>query len=255
MNLNDIIQQINNKEERELNLFNAEFENILLRIEDEIAISAIESIGNPLEFDREVQRILNETGYYALINKFIDESYDKSYEEILSALKQAGISATFSTSDIATLEELKDLDIEFFKQIGNEASETLRRDLYKYQLSNMDKVTLTNNIRQSLLGSPLAKYSKTYAETALSNYHQAVFDLKIKGMENELVYVYTGASPDKIIRKFCKCVMKDNKYYSKSDGDSLKSDKRRKYNCRHNVIGITEKRAIELGYKKGTFTC
>ncbi len=252
--INDIINAIEQKEDRELDLFNAEFESILLKI-DKLLTVAVVSIKDPLDFDFEVQRILNESGYYDLINRLIDSSYDKSYDDILLALKETGVIVTFSQEDLQQLQQLKQLDIDFFNTIGDETAGTLKRDLYKYHLSNMSKDEMIDNIKASLGNTKLARYSKTYAETSLSNYHQAVFDLKIQGLEDDLVYIYSGADPDKVIRDFCKCVMKSNKYYSRIDGNALKNDSRRKYNCRHRVVGITEKRAIELGYEKGSFTC
>ena len=112
---------------------------------------------------------------------------------------------------------------------------------------------LVDNIKQSLDGTELAKYSKTYAETSIANYNQSVIDLKSQDVTGE-VYIYRGVK-DKKTRDFCRCLVSQRKYYSKADAEDIKTDKRRQYNCRHLVVPVSLEYAENRGYKAGKFTC
>lgn len=236
-----------------MNLFTNDLDIVLKKAKDMIQIAAIELYNNPLEFDMAVQNILNESGYYDLINNFIDSSYDTNYENIVSLFESSGLSATFTELDAEMLKGIKDIDLNFFKKIGDDAAQGLKRDLYKYSLSGMDKRTMVANMTKSLEGTNLVNYSETYANTAISNYHQDIIDIKSEGVEGE-VYIYRGGK-DKKTRDFCRCVVNARKYYDKDESHKLKNDKRREYNCRHKVIPVSEEYAISNGYSSGKFTC
>ena len=253
MSYQQILDTINNKMDREVTLFNNEFERVLRIVEQLIGIKALSS--DPLEFDRELQLILQEAGYYNLVNEFIDNSFDKNYAELIELLSLSGIALAFDEDDLEAIKVIKQLATQTFLDIGNQAANRLKQDLYKYNLSNLSRADLILNIQQSLRDTDLAKYSTTYADTALSDFQQQVIDNKIKEIADEIVYIYVGATPDKKIRDFCKCVIDKNRYYDKSEANKLKNDKRRKWNCRHTVMPIREDVAIDRGYIKGDFTC
>lgn len=249
-----IIDNINNNVDIDINLFNHELAAIMNIIRELVKVRAVELLSNPLEFDFAMQKILTESGYYELVNRFINESYDKSYPEILALFEAGGLSTTFIADDIAKIKALKQLDMEFFTHIGQDASQLLKRDLYKYSLSDMDTPTMLANITASLDNTPLVKYSKTYIDTSITAFNQSVIDMKAEGIP-DLVYVYSGKHIDSKTREFCKCVLKQRKYYSKSDGAKLKRDSRRRYNCRHYVTPINKDFAEDTGYKEGKFSC
>ena len=254
-NYDQIMDAINSKMDRELNLFNQNFERILKRVQKEVEIRAVQLIDDPLLFDREFQAILSDTGYYRLINDFIDNSYDKTYGEIQALLNESGIQTVFTQADLDVIRDIKRLDIQTFRDVGNQAAASLKRDLYKYSLSNLSQVEIADNIAQSLAGTSLAKYSKTYAETALSDFQQKLIDNSVSDIADQLVYVYRGPTPDGKIRDFCKCVINQNKYYTLEESNKLKNDPRRKWNCRHEVAPMIEELAISEGYTKGNFSC
>ncbi len=252
-NFESILDQINSNIDKEVNLFNYELEKVLRKAQNLVEVSAVQFISDPLRFDYEVMRILKDAGYYDLIDSFINQSYDKNYAAIADLFTSSGLSATFTSSDLSSINALKAMDLEFFNSLGKEAAQRLKRDLMKYSLSDIDVSLLTSNIAESLADTPLTKHSKTYAETAISNFNQSLMDLKTEGAEGA-VYIYSGVT-DKKTRKFCKCLMSQDKYYDSSDAGSIKSDKRRQYNCRHLVIPVSLDYALRGGYTSGSFTC
>jgi len=171
-----IIENINSTIDGDINLFNYELEAIMKIVSDLIKVRAVELYSDPLKFDFAVQKILQDSGYYALVDEFINISYDKNYAEIIALFEAGGLSATFVAEDIATIKALKQMDLDFFRDIGTQVANSLKQDLYKYSLSNMDKPTMLANITQSLEGTPLVKYSATYVDTAISNFNQSVID-------------------------------------------------------------------------------
>jgi len=253
MSIEKIISAIDSTIDRELNLFNSRFESILKKVEKQLVISSIESFSDPLDFDYAFTKVLRDAGYYDLINDVIDNSYDKSYDDILRLFAESGLDTVFTPDDLSTILELKAIDIQTFTDIGNSAARSLKADLYKYSISNLDKPTMIENMTRSLQDTDLAKYSRTYVETSIGNFNQSVIDLKAEGVTGE-VYIYRGVSDPKT-RKFCKCLVDQNKYYDKSNAGLIKSDKRRKWNCRHMIVPVSLEYAQARGYKKGSFTC
>jgi len=249
----EILSTINSNTDREINLFNAELEAVLKTVEELTVIRAVELISDPLQFDYAMTQILNESGYYALVNDFIDKSYDKNYTEIIDLFKSGGLTATFSKADIANITNIKQLDLDFFNDIGNQASQKLKADLYKYSLSDLTKKDMVSNIKASLSDTDLVRYSSTYAETAISNFNNNIIALKTVDIK-EAVFIYVGVS-DKKTRSFCRCVLRQKKYYNRSDASKIRYNKARTYNCRHIITGVSKEYAISSGYKKGTPSC
>jgi len=252
-NFDKILEDINDNVNREVNLFNLELESVLKTVQELVSIKAVELYDSPLEFDFAVQQILQEAGYYDLVNDFIDDSYDKSYGEIIALFEAGGLTATFTADDITSIKAIKQLDLDFFDDIGKQASSRLKADLYKYQISDLDTKTMVENIRDSLKDTNLVKYSSTYADTAISNFNQSMIDLKSADVIDE-VYIYRGVK-DKKTRDFCRCLISQRKYYDKSDAGKIKNDKKRQYNCRHLIIAVSLDYALSRGYKKGSFSC
>ena len=248
-----ILKSIDDNLDREVNLFNIELENVLKAVEQSVANKAVELYATPLEFDYAVQQILLEEGYYDLVSDFIDNSYDKSYGEIIALFEAGGLAATFTEDDITSIKAIKQLDMDFFNDKGRQAASQLKADLFKYQLSDMNVNTMVDNIKESLQGTNLVNYSSTYAETGISNFNQKIIDLKSADVVNE-VFIYRGVE-DKKTRDFCRCLVGQEKYYNKDDSNKIKNDKRRQYNCRHLVVPVGVEYAISRGYKEGRFSC
>ena len=248
-----IVNLINSNTDREINLFNYRLEKILKTVATLVSARAVQSMSNPLRFDYDMQVILKEAGYYNLINEFINNSYDVNYKAIIDLFESTGLLATFSQEDLNSINALKSFDMEFFNDIGKKASLQLKKDLYKYSLSDLTTEDLILSIELSLADTELVKYSRTYAETSIANFNQSLIDLKSQGVTNE-VYTYEGVR-DKKTRYFCQCLLDDNKYYNKSDASKIKSDKRRQYNCRHLIVPHSLDFAESEGYTQGVFSC
>ena len=248
-----IIATMNDTMDSEVDLFNYKLEAILKIVNKLVAARAIELYSDPLKFDFAVQKILKDSGYYDLVDDFINLSYDKSYNEIIALFESGGLAATYTTADIASIKALKQMDLDFFRDIGAKVASSLKQDLYKYSLSNMDRVTMLSNMSQSLENTDLVKYSSTYVDTAISNFNQSVIDMKSTGVTGE-VYIYRGVRDSKT-RDFCRCLIGQKKYYDAKAAGRIKSDKRRQYNCRHMMVPISKSYAEDSGYSSGSFSC
>lgn len=246
MSFDSILNAIETKTDREINLFNSKFENVLASIETLVIANSVQAIKDPLQFDFVFQGILQEAGYYSLINDFIDNSYDTNYQDILEIFREGGIDIVFSEDDLLRITELKQLDIETFANIGSQAANNLKKDLYKYSLSNLSVRELTDNIRQSLADTGLAKYAKTYAETSISNYNQAVIDMKAKDLY-DIIWIYVGVS-DKKTRDFCKDILEKRKGYDNAEKTKIQNSKERRWNCRHQFLPVSKEYAEKRGY-------
>lgn len=253
MEIESIIQLINKKIDKKINLFNYELNAVLKKIAKLLEVRGLKNISDPLNFDFEFQKILKESGYYDLVNNLVDKGYDSTYNDIKILFSATGLNIIYNQSDIEQLTNLKRLDIDFFEQIGVKASEQLKRDIYKYSISDMDDLQIIENLKKSLEDTELFKYSRAYAETSISNYNQEIIDLKSKDVTGE-VYIYRGVN-DKNTRKFCKCLLEQNKYYDKKDAQNIKNDKRRQFNCRHLIVPVSKQWAEDRGYTSGSFTC
>ena len=248
-----ILKSIDDNLDAEVNLFNHQLESILKTVNELVSVRAVELYSTPLEFDFAMQQILQEAGYYDLVNDFIDDSYDKNYNEIISLFEAGGLAATFTADDIQSIKAIKQLDLDFFDDIGKQASSKLKADLYKYRLSDLSTKDMVENIKESLADTSLVKYSSTYAETSISNFNQSIIDLKSVDVINE-VYIYRGVK-DKKTREFCRCLVNQRKYYDKSDANKIKNDSKRRFNCRHIIVPVSLEYAIAQGYKEGRFSC
>lgn len=251
MAIDTIIAAIDTKLDREVTAFTSDFDNVLSEVERLLLASTLTA--DPLSFDLEFSMILDEAGYYTLVNHYIDDSYDQNYTELLALFKESGLDVTFTPDDLLIIQNIKELDTQLFLDIGVAAGHKLKSDIYKYKLTGLSRREMLANISESLKDTDLAKYSATYANTAISNFNQSVLDMKTSDMEGE-VYIYRGVS-DGDTRKFCKCVLDQKKFYNRANASSLRSDKRRQWNCRHLVVPMFRSAAEDLGLTEGTFSC
>lgn len=203
-----------------------------------------------LTFDKAFNDMLTESGYYDVVNRFIDDDYDKLFPAIQSNLAIAGIATAYTASNLDNIMALKALDVNKFSILASTAGTSLKESLTKYAISNYTSDDMVKDIQEEFAGTNLYKHSKTIADTSISEFHQTVMDMKAEDSGVEYVYFYDGAEIDKVTRDYCKCILKANKYYKKSDMEKMKRDSRRKYNCRHYFYPVTEEYAKEEGFTK-----
>ncbi len=252
MELNEIFENLNNKQDNQLNKFELALKKALNRLNDLIIANALEDIKNPLEYDFKFNQYLQESGYYNVINNFVDNGLDVVYGDIVAALSVGGLAVSFSKEDITKIEAIKRLNLQKFNDLSVPTINKMKDSIYKYSLSNLSVSDITNGLRSSLVDSDLFKYSGTYANTIISDYTQSIIDLK--SSEADGVWIYDGPS-DKVTRPFCNCVLNQKKYYDDSEKSKIQGDKRRAYNCRHIFLLVTEEYAIDNGYASGSASC
>ncbi len=200
-----------------------------------------------LQYEFVWRQSLKEAGYYVLINDLIDKQFDSIYAGTLQAFDAGGLSTAFTTSDATKIQLLKQMKRDFFIRLGDDVGLSVKRELYKYVISDASVDTMTAGIAQTLEGSNLAKYSQTYARTAIGEFQQEVIDLRSSDID-EGVWIYVGVN-DGHTRDFCRRVLNRNKFYDDSDKSRIENDQDRAYNCRHRFYKISEERAEERGYK------
>ena len=103
--------------------------------------------------------------YQGTVNSFTAGGFDK---------------AMFTADDAVKIQMLKNMKRNQFIRLADDIGLTVKRELYKYAISDASLVDMTKGIAQTLAGSNLAKYSKTYALTAIGEFQQELIDLRAK---------------------------------------------------------------------------
>lgn len=252
MELSEVFNNLNKKQDIELNKFELALKKALNRLNDLIIANALNDVKDPLTYDFKFNQYLQESGYYNVINNFVDNGLDIVYSDVIAALSVGGLAVSFSKEDITKIEAIKRLNLQKFSDLSVPTINKMKDSIYKYSLSNLSVNDITNGLRSSLVDSDLFKYSGTYANTIISDYTQSIIDLK--SSESDGVWIYDGVQ-DKVTRPFCNCVLNQKKYYDDSEKSKIQGDKRRAYNCRHIFLLVTEEYAIDQGYKSGSASC
>lgn len=253
--LDSIIESMDRNNQQLSTTFNSRLDRIFT---DVIRLSQIRiaqqglTKDSALQFDLVFNNILRDSGYYNLVNEYIDNGYDKNYSNILAAFEEVGLSTAFRAEQLADIQALKQLDLEYFNTLGIETGRLAKANLYKYVVGGLSADTIALQIAADLKNSNLDRYAKTYAQTAIQNFNQAVIDMQSAGLDG--VWTYTGVK-DRKTRDFCRCVLAQNAYYNNKDKAKIQSDKRRQYNCRHIFLLVSREFAELDGLSKGTARC
>lgn len=200
-----------------------------------------------LEYEFIWREALREAGYYQIVNDLIDTQFDSIYAGTIQAFKTGGLSTAFTTDDATKIQMLKQMKRDFFIRLGDDVGLAVKRELYKYVISDASVDTMATGIANTLEGSNLAKYSKTYARTAIKDFQQEVIDLRAADID-EGVWVYVGVN-DGRTRDFCRNVLKRNRCYNDSQKSRIENDPDREYNCRHRFYKMSKEEAKANGYK------
>ena len=246
------LDAIYNQSQKEVDAFILQFEGEVEKVFERVKrISQSKLAGlsqdDVLKYEFIWRESLQEAGYYVLVNDLIDTQFDSVYSGTIKAFDAGGLKTAFTAQDAQKIQILKQMKRDFFIRLGDDVGLSVKRELYKYAISDASIDTMTTGIAQTLEGSNLAKYSKTYARTAVQEFQQEVIDLRSADIE-EGVWIYVGAN-DGRTRDFCRNVLKRNKFYDDSDKNRIENDEDRSYNCRHRFYKISEERAEERGYE------
>ena len=238
--------------EKILSGFDGDMAKVLLEIErllNRYMLSGTISTKNSLAFDIEFNRILQEAGYYDLVNRMVDTDYDKLFSFISEGFTAGGLALNYTTEDVKRVMALKVLQVNNFTVVGSTAGTTLRENLFKYSLSNYTAEDMQAQIMEDFKGTNLVKYSKTLANTSISEFHESMIDIGVEGLD--VVWVYRGARNSRN-RDYCTCILDKKAYYDDSEKNKLQRDKRRRYNCVHHFSPVTEDYAKHIGFRKST---
>jgi len=251
LSLQTIAKASESKQIAEVSKFNNRFDKVALNMQTLINERIINNNLSGLQFDATWQTIMRDSGYNTIVSDFVDNSYDVVYKDIAKAFNSVGFSITFTEEDLINIEALKRVDLEYFTGLSADAGNTIKRNLLKYELANLNVAELTTNISRDLQGTNLDRYARTYAETAISVFNQSVIDMKAQDT-SEGVWIYVGVNDGKT-RDFCKGLLLKRDYYNDASKIQIQNDSRRRWNCRHQLYKIPKESAVADGYKIGSF--
>lgn len=235
------------RQEKFLKSFGKKLDKVLKNAEKTLqATLSRATVSNSLDYDLLWREILKDAGYYKLIDTLIVEFYDSTYKETIVAFKAGGINTQFTKADVTKIKALKKLDKEFFSRLADDVGLAVKRQIYKYAISNASIDVMADGIRATLATNPLSSYSNTYARTAIGNFQQEIIDLRAANIENA-VWVYVGVQDNKT-RDFCNSILDSNKYYDYAEKSILADNPERAWNCRHRFYALSEQEAKVQGY-------
>ena len=246
--LDAIYNQTQGDVDKFVSQFDGEMEKVFERVR-RIAQANLAGLSQEdvLQYEFVWRQSLQEAGYYTLVNDLIDTQFDSIYSGTLQAFEAGGLSTAFTADDATKIQILKQMKRDFFIRLGDDVGLSVKRELYKYVISNASVADITAGIAQTLDGSNLSKYANTYARTAIKDFQQEVIDLRAADIEDG-VLVYVGGI-DCRTRDFCRNVLKRNRYYDDSDKSRIENDQDRAYNCRHRFYKMDKQEAEANGYK------
>ena len=245
------LDSIYNKEQGRIdgfiNQFDGEAEEVFKRVQ-RIAQAQLAGISTDdiLNYEFAWRDSLKQAGYYDLVNDLIDKQFDQMYKGTTQAFTAGGFETMFTAEDAIKIQTLKNMKRNQFLRLADDVGLTVKRELYKYAISDASLVDMVAGLEQTLDDSDLAKYSKTYALTAIGDFQQELIDLMGKGV-GEGVWVYVGVKDDKT-REYCSHLLRDNKCYDDAKKNELERDSRRAYNCRHRFYKMKPEEALSSGY-------
>lgn len=199
-----------------------------------------------LEFQVLFLDALEQAGYYDKVNDLIDNRFDELFKLVRDGFIEGGFNIKYTSEDLATITALKNLQLEQFNSLANDASIKVQQSLYKYTLSNASLSDIQAQLKQDFLGTNLAKYSTTLARTAIGDYQQSLIDLKAQDLDG--VWIYVGPS-DEVTRDYCEDVLNDRNYYNDTQKLKVQNNPDRRYNCRHRLRLVSLDYAKQRGYK------
>jgi hypothetical protein len=245
------LDSIYNKEKGKVDGFIRKFDNeadaVFKRVQ-RIATAQLAGLSTDdiLSYEFAWRNTLRDAGYYKMVNSLIDDQFNDMFEGTQKAFKTNGYDALFTADDAKKIQILKNMKREQFIKLADDIGLSVKRELYKYAISDASLDDMVKGLQQQLADSDLAKYSKTYALTAIGSFQQELIDLMGKAV-GEGVWVYVGVKDDKT-REYCSHLLRENKCYDDAKKNSLERDSRRNYNCRHRFYKMKREEAKAGGY-------
>lgn len=203
------------------------------------------TINDVLSYELYFRKSLQKAGYYRLVNNLIDTQFNHIAAGTSDMFKAGGLKSAFTKENLAQLKVLKDMKRNLFTRIGDDAGLAVKRELYKYVISDSSLSVMANGIADHLPNTNLVRYSNTYARTAIGEFQQDVIDVRAQDMDG--VWIYVGVADDRT-RDYCNEVLADGRYYDDTEKADVENNPERAYNCRHRLYAVSLEYAKEEGY-------
>ena len=223
-------------------------------------VASQRSIQAGLDSYEAVLQALRDAGYEDTAQSFVDK-YTGVVEGVKKTFELSGAKAEFSAVSLDAFETARTIDLELFKQIGQDAARTTQRAISQAVAHEMDYSTFVSNLKDKITGkdakgAPLALRAGTFANTAIAEFDATVTD-KLATDAGIEKFIYWGPK-DSITRPWCgKCLAK-NVPRTKAEIDALPKSPsntsgasnfigRGGWNCRHVwTPAVTEISAKEI---------
>jgi len=250
------LKKLINANQKELDDIIDKFDKRLEQIFKKINVLATARIANITDIDEVVKfdiiwrGILEEAGYYNLLQRYVN-TLDDLQGSLNAILDESGLLKTLGDEQIKRLTAIKELQIKGIEQIGIDAGLTLKKGLYNNVLAGKTKADLLEAMAGELGGTKYVSYAKTYANTAINDYRQATLNQRAEPLkdDDDIVWIYDGNDVDDVTRPFCADVLEANRAYSTDEKNELESAPERAWNCRHFFTFVTKDDAVDLGYE------
>jgi hypothetical protein len=231
----------------------AKFERLVIADSSKLVVANSAEIALAKE---NIKKLLVDSGYYEQVGVLINKDYQAAINESHKAYKSmTGKSFRFSDKSLSQLNITKQLDLNKFGVIANDAVEKISSGLIELQFGTVTQEELVTSLIGKATGVALNQ-AKTQVHTGLQGYYRAsnVNLAKDAGIEK---FEYVGPS-DSVTRDFCLDHV--GEIMTMEEWDALDNGQLSPvsifgggYNCRHQLIGVTEdEKASPLSDKEKT---
>lgn len=232
-----------------LSQFDGEMERVFKKVQL-LASAALSGISKKdvLQYEFIWREALKQAGYYSLINTLIDDNFNSLYKGTIQAFEAGGLKAIFTADDAVSIQAMKSMRRNFFMRLGDDVGLTVKKALYGHVLADSTLSEMSASIATTLKDSNLAKHAATYARTATAEFQQDTIFMKANEFGDDGdVWIYVGVD-DKKTRDFCQDTLNKHKAMTKKEALKVRGDKRRQFNCRHQLFNVSKEYAKSRGY-------
>ena len=188
----------------------------------------------------QLEGMLVDSGYYEAVGEFMGE-YDGIIKSIQQQYNLSGYKLALGLTAATVINQLRQFDIDYFQNLGTQTTDALYRALYENTVSPVDFGTLVDAVRGTLEGSPLKKYSYTYANDTIMRFERSVNAMAAE--KTGWKYVKYVGPDDAVTRPFCAEHVGNT--YPIEEAQAMTNDLDMPawttgggYNCRHSWIAV-----------------
>jgi len=186
----DDIDNIINEQEKK-------FDSVLNDFEDKfIEKYSEEKIDGDLA-ETDIDRILNEIGFFAVISALLNETYEKIIDIADNTFTET---VSFTAEQLEELTAIKSMDLKKIMTITDDMKNKLASNIFEYGNGNLTKTQLFEKMREIMAGIK-DRYISVWVDTGISGFYRrsSVMLAKEAGYEN---FKYVGPI-DRKNRPFC----------------------------------------------------